>query len=204
MPKQSERQPKCQPTSTTQAIQLKVTLACIEPPIWRRIVLPDNFTLGHLHDAIQATFGWEEHHMHQFWFGKGRDRVLFTKTKAFEIDDAEDEDITLLSQVITRRRQVFRYEYDFGDDWVHEVLVEDFIPFEPKAHYPLCLDGARNGPPEDCGGAYGYCGIVEELEAHGLTREGEPTIEWLGKYDPETFDLEAVNKRLSKWRKWRK
>jgi Plasmid pRiA4b ORF-3-like protein len=47
-------------------LQLKVVLHGTGPPLWRRIVLPSDTSLGTLHDAIQAAFGWSGGHVHLF------------------------------------------------------------------------------------------------------------------------------------------
>ena len=57
----------------------------------------------------------------------------------------------------------FRYTYDFGDDWVHQVVVEEVLPADTGAVAPACVDGRRAGPPEDCGGPSGYRELLEVL-----------------------------------------
>lgn len=89
-----------------------------------------------------------------------------------------------------------RYEYDFGDSWEHEMLLEKILPAEPDVFYPRCLKGKRACPPEDCGGIWGYAELLEELrdEAHS---EHETYLEWLGDdLDPEAFDLDEINELL--------
>lgn len=182
--------------SAEKAIQFKVALRYIRPPIWRRVVLPSNFTLGHLHDVIQIAMGWEDYHLHSFQFGN----VHYTSQQASEMGemDMENEEIVFLGRVVTRAKQKFIYEYDFGDSWLHEIVVEKIIPFDPQERYPICLAGARACPPEDCGSFPGYCDILKALKAPKKTDEQKKIMEWLGDgYDPERFDLEAVNRRLN-------
>jgi len=181
------------------AIQFKVALRYIRPPIWRRVVLPDNFTLGQLHDVIQVTMGWYNCHLHDFRFGD----VHYTSQQASEMGemDMENEETVFLSRVVTRPKQKFIYEYDFGDSWEHEVVVEKMLLIDPQAKYPVCLAGARACPPEDCGSFPGYCDILEALKAPKKTEEQKELLEWVGDgYDPERFDLDVVNKRLTRTR----
>lgn len=176
-------------------IQFKVTLRYIQPQIWRRLVLPDNFTLGDLHGAIQLAMGWEDCHMHAFVIGG----VSYTDSRAAEMGDMDmvNEDTVLLSRMVTRAKQKFTYEYDFGDSWLHEIVVEKLLPPDPAATHPVCLAGARACPPEDCGSFPGYDAIVAALKASKKTGEQKERLEWLGRgYDPELFDLEKVNRRL--------
>lgn len=178
------------------AIQLKVALRYIRPPIWRRVVLPDNFTLGQLHDVIQVTMGWQNCHLHAFRFGDAH----YTSQEVCEMDemDMENEETVFLSQVLTRAKQKFMYEYDFGDSWLHEIVLEKMLPIDPQAKYPVCLAGARACPPEDCGSFPGYDDILEAFKAPRKTKEQKAHLAWIGNdYDPERFDLETVNKQLT-------
>jgi pRiA4b ORF-3-like protein len=46
--------------------QIKVTLDGIQPPIWRRLVVPASTTLKDLHDVLQVALGWTDSHPHEF------------------------------------------------------------------------------------------------------------------------------------------
>ena len=50
-------------------ITMKVTLAGVRPPIWRRLVVPGSMTLGDLHQAILAGMGWHGGHLHSIDVG---------------------------------------------------------------------------------------------------------------------------------------
>ncbi|MCX6996733.1 MAG: plasmid pRiA4b ORF-3 family protein [Kiritimatiellaeota bacterium] len=152
-------------------------------------------TLGQLHDVIQVTMGWQNCHMDAFRF----DDVQYTSQQASEMGDMdmENEETAFLNRVVTGPKQQFIYEYDFGDSWAHEVVVEKLLPIDPQAKYPICLAGARACPPEDCGSFPGYADILEALKAPKKTAEQKELLEWLQDgYDPERFDLEAVNRGL--------
>jgi hypothetical protein len=90
---------------------------------------------------------------------------------------------------------VFTYEYDFGDGWLHAVKVEKILPYDPGVVLPTCLAGARACPPEDCGSFPGYADVLRVL-AQAETPEDREFREWVGSYDPEFFDLEAINRRI--------
>jgi hypothetical protein len=36
-------------------------------------------------------------------------------------------------------KRKFIYEYDFGDSWEHEVLLEQVLPPDPAFQHPVCL-----------------------------------------------------------------
>ncbi|MCL5266550.1 MAG: plasmid pRiA4b ORF-3 family protein [Bacteroidetes bacterium] len=93
-----------------------------------------------------------------------------------------------------------RYEYDFGDSWVHTVKLEKILPAAPGEKYPKCIGGKMACPPEDCGGIYGYYDLLSAL-SDPKNEEHEEMIEWLGrKIDPERFDPEAASFDDPKWR----
>ena len=86
----------------------------------------------------------------------------------------------------------FKYVYDFGDNWVHQIVIEKLTELGPE--FPTCLAGKRNAPPEDCGGIWGFQALLERQAANKLTADEK---EWLGAYDLNYFDMEEVNDLLS-------
>ncbi|UGQ15008.1 plasmid pRiA4b ORF-3 family protein [Yinghuangia sp. ASG 101] len=175
--------------------KVKITLLGSRPPIWRRLEVPTTYTLRELHDVIQIAFGWEDYHMWVFETGNGRWGIA---DRDLQIGSAASQ---RLGRTAPRTGDRFRYTYDFGDDWEHEAVVEAITPAEPEIAYPRCLTGRRTGPPEDCGGIWGYEYLIEVLSdpSHG---EHEERLEWLGldsadEFDPAVFDTAEVNKALS-------
>lgn len=174
-------------------LQLKVTLKYIRPPIWRRLAVPDNITLGELHWVIQLAMSWTNSHLHAFRIGSveygmaGLDQEMGASRV--------DEDSVLLCQVIARKGQRFSYEYDFGDGWLHEVLVEKTEPSMEPHPRVVCLGGKRACPPEDCGGPPGYDNVLRVLKK-AESEDDRFLREWAGDYDPERFDLEEINRQF--------
>ena len=177
--------------------QFKVMLIDSNPPIWRRIQVPD-MTLGELHEVLQVVMGWDDCHLHQFivrgeYYGTlGGEDMLFD-------EEMHDEESISISQVVKMGRELrFTYEYDFGDSWKHEIVMEKTLEPEPKVKYPRCVEGERACPPEDVGGIWGYVEFLEaitdaEHDSH------EDMMEWIGgKFDPEKFSVDDVNKELRK------
>lgn len=171
--------------------QLKVTLRDIHPPVWRRLRVPAAIPLGGLHRVIQAAMGWSDSHLHVFRVGD----------KAFGISDLEINDGVRSEQGV-RLDQVakvgdsFLYDYDFGDGWEHDVLVEEVLAAGNRVSTPRCIAGERSCPPEDCGGIPGYEHMLKAL-GDPADPEHKHYIKWIGGgFDPESFDLEEVNQRL--------
>ena len=174
--------------------QLKVALRGIDPPIWRRLIVPVWTTLDRLHAVLQAALGWTDSHLHVFEIDGERIGVPYELHDLAEVYTRSGRLVRLLD-VVERGCRRFVYEYDFGDSWRHEVDVEDVR--EPGDEGGArCLDGARACPPEDCGGIGGYARLLEILfdPAH---EEFDELRGWVGPdFQPERFDLLAVNDRL--------
>lgn len=170
--------------------QLKVTLRGIRPPIWRRIQVTDDITLSRLHDILQTVMGWWEEHLHAF----NVNGVEYGSPDPYS--ELRSDRRIKLGQLGLAEKSKFRYEYDFGDSWEHELLVEKILAPEPGVSYPRCLKGKRACPPEDVGGIWGYMGYLEAIEDPAHPQHDE-LLEWSGPFDPEAFDLEEVNGALS-------
>jgi hypothetical protein len=176
--------------------QLKITLAGIRPPIWRRILVRSDVSLGELHTILLRTMGWHGGHLHMFEAG-GREYGDAERSDPWG-PPIQDEDQVRLDAVLPRKGSKLKYEYDFGDDWTHSVQLEEVLPFDPEQRTPVCLKGKRRCPPEDSGGPYGY---AEMLEALGSRRHPEHKhwLEWVGDdFDAEEFSVEAINSALAR------
>lgn len=186
--------------SLLQIYQLRITLKGINPKIFRTIVVTNATTLREFHRLIQSAFGWLDYHLYAF-----RDQEGTAYTNAQEgmsaLESDVDDAMIKLEAVLRAKGDSLIYEYDFGDDWQHEIVVLDIG--EPKAQesYPVVIDGARNCPPEDCSGTFGYGELMElaQMKQQGKPLEGEEEerMEWLGDYDPEEFDLDEANRRVT-------
>jgi Plasmid pRiA4b ORF-3-like protein len=171
--------------------QLKVTLKDVRPPIWRRVQVKD-CTLAKLHDVIQDVMGWEDCHLHAFRIGDEE----YGPPDPHGMLEVEDEARMKLSQVVGQGHKKFTYNYDFGDNWDHEILIEKTLEAEAGVKYPRCVAGKRACPPEDCGGPWGYGSFLQAISDPANKRH-EELLEWIGgEFDPEAFDVEAVNERL--------
>lgn len=179
--------------STPQTIyQLKITLKDVRPPIWRRVQVASERTLGKLHQIIQETMGWTNSHLHTFVIGG----MEYGQPMPEYDFDVRNEQRVKLSQVIAGEKFKFLYTYDMGDSWEHEILVEKLLPTDPQVRYPVCLTGKRACPPEDCGGVWGYASFLEAIRQPDHS-EHEAMLEWVGgEFDSEFFDLDAVNRLL--------
>ena len=107
-----------------------------------------------------------------------------------------------LDKALGKRVKNFRYVYDFGDDWEHDVKVEKIEPATPEHLTPICLKGKRACPPEDCSGPWGYAELLEAID-NPTTERHKELLEWIGgprAFNPEEFDLAFTNQSLANFR----
>jgi len=177
-----------------QMYQFKITLNDASPTIWRRIQVINDITLKRLAATILIAMGWTNSHMHQFHIGSRRFGLANEDMEEF--DDYEIEDKFRLRDFSLEEIRKFVFEYDFGDGWDHEVMLEKILEPQKGVMYPVCLGGARHCPPEDCGGTRGYADFLKII-ADPNHQEHESTLEWVGgKFDPEEFNLKSINNWL--------
>ncbi|MDP9799600.1 hypothetical protein J2S43_008112 [Catenuloplanes nepalensis] len=176
--------------------RLKVTLRGTKPPIWRRIEVPSTIRLDRLHLVLQVAFGWEDYHM---WVFEGRNAEYGVPDPELGHRSAAAKK---LADVAPHRGDRLAYTYDFGDDWRHDLLVEEVLASPAGSTTARCVTGRRAGPPEDCGGVWGYEYMSEILgdpahEEHAayLAQLG---LETAADFDPASFDLDGINRELAK------
>jgi hypothetical protein len=193
------------------AHKLIIELKGSNPKIFRKVIVPENFTFDQLHIVIQITMTWQNSHLHQFFLGQ-----TFNSTSLapgyLEDDDFDDDDFgfgqkhakhdsatTSLAEFVNNGTKKFNYVYDFGDNWEHEIRVLA----KPKTEtlYPSCIDGAGPIIIEDCGGIWGFYNMLEVLNGKN-SQEKKDYLDWTGlkkteKYeDIFQFDILEVNQLL--------
>ena len=189
--------------------QFKISLQEINPTIWRRIQVPAKYSFWDLHVAIQDSMGWFDSHLHVFRLKKPHGKKIIEI--GIPMDDFDDIKILqgwdeYISDYLFEPGMIATYEYDFGDSWNHEIVLEGILLKDKTSNYPRCIDGQRACPPEDCGGIWGYENLLKVI-ADPDNDEYESTIEWLsgwyGKYDPEAFNSKKIKFDNPK-KRWKK
>ncbi len=176
-------------------LQLKITLKDSTPPIWRRVLVRKETNFMQLHEIIQIVMGWTDSHLHAFHLD---DYDIGEPDEDFPMEDDETikSNTVKLSDVISEKGDTIEYEYDFGDGWEHDVLIEKVLKKESNMHYPVCTKGEMACPPEDCGGIFGFYELLSTIE-NTEHPEHEEMKEWLGvAFNPDSFDIDTVNERL--------
>ena len=178
-------------------VQIKIKLLGVtKPPVWRRVQLRADTRLDQLHEILQAALGWENYHLHGFSFGE---EEFGPRDPELGLDFSDERRVTLgeLTDIGAR----FRYTYDFGDNWEHEILVEDLLDPDPDTHYPTLVAAKGACPPEDCGGTWGYADLKAIL-ANPNDEQHQEMLEWLGlenasAFDPATAPSENIDYELA-------
>lgn len=178
-------------------LRLKIVLEESEPLIWRTLEIPSNIRLESFARVVEKAMGWEGYHLHQFKKGK----VCYMCEEDIDDDfssEVIDSNPFSLGELLGRKGASIKYEYDFGDGWMHKISVESREDYkEYEIPLVLLLDGANACPPEDCGGIYGYYSMLEVLKKRPRSKEAREYKEWLGrKFDPAFFDIEKVKQEL--------
>ena len=178
--------------------QFKISLNNTKPLIWRRILVPSNYSFWDLHVAIQDSMGWLDYHLHQFEIKNPESNNII------EIGMPDEEFDTFnrkaladhkekISKYFSEDNSRAKYEYDFGDSWIHTIKLEKKLSFVIGEEYPQCIAGKMACPPEDCGGIDGYYHMLSILN-NPNDEEYSEMIEWLGgEFNPETFNPEDVS-----------
>ncbi|OGY93186.1 MAG: hypothetical protein A3H70_01525 [Candidatus Komeilibacteria bacterium RIFCSPLOWO2_02_FULL_48_11] len=182
--------------------RFKITLDDSSPKVWRRILVPANYTFFDFHVAIQNAMGWCDGHLHAFHIAqKGTAKPLEIRFSDPENDDQFggeflDERLERIADYFGKLVKQCKYCYDFGDNWDHTILFEREMPAEPGADYPQCTAGANACPPEDCGGVWGYRDL-QKILANPRHKEHQEMAEWMclddaKDFDPAEFDAEEA------------
>ena len=181
----------------TKIFELKIQLNDVsKPPIWRKVEVAASDTLYDLHNIIQGAMGWHNGHLHQF--------IIYDDHYGIPSPDdfmeVHDERKYKLSKIFLNLKQKIKYEYDFGDGWIHTVTLEAVKDLEKGIKYPLLTKGKSMCPFEDCGGVWGYMELRETLN-NPKHSDYEDMREWVGMqedefFDPAHFDIDMQTKNM--------
>jgi len=163
-----------------------------EPEIWRRILVADTTPLSEVHLIVQHVMGWSDVHEHGFRIGEAYYEAL---SEDSDDEALEESEFRLFEVCATGER--FYYDYDFGDSWEHEIVVEANLPSSVALKYAVAVDGENACPPEDCGGVHRYETILRVI-ADASHEDHHETISLFGPFDPSAFNIADINARLQR------
>ena len=168
--------------------QIKVTLRGSRPSIWRRFLVHSDVTLYKLHHILQVVMGWTGSHLHQYrikntYYGEPNDEFGMRRV---------NEKKVRLNELLRKPKDRLVYEYDFGDSWEHDLVLEGVEIAKVGEKYPIVLKGKGACPPEDVGGIYGYYDFLEAIKDPSHP-EHKDYVEWGEDFDPDEFDINEIN-----------
>ena len=166
-------------------LQIKVSLKDTKPPVWRRFIVPDNYTFFDLHVAIQDVMVWMDTHLHAFYHQKGNDfknrksiKIPIPEDDYFDNKESLDEREVKVVEFLKKEKDFVTYEYDFGDGWSHRVELEKILSYEKKETYPQIITGKGMCPWEDSGAIWGFYDKVKILK-NKKNEDRLDLIQWL-------------------------
>lgn len=187
---------------------IEVSLSTVYPLIWRRFLLRSTgTTFADLHRAIQDACGWWDYHLYRFDEATDVGLIGLAQSPVAIEEDVDDEDDTpaadgvpLAGWVGESCPRACRYQYDFGDEWDHDVIVRGVVERGDRFFRRL-IGGERSFPKEDCGSMSGFERILA-FRRTGVDPEGEDEDlgEWLGDWQPDA-DIEKVRAAFDSARK---
>lgn len=190
---------------TNKIYQLRIDIVGAKPPIWRRVLVPEEMTFEDLHEVIQTAFEWDTAHLYQFNVGN----IVLTDFEAEKLL-GDTSDFYFASQVKKDMAKVklnqlvsegdkFNYIYDYGDSWEHKIVVEEVLDSDPSIpFYPYCTKGKRTAPFEDFGGIERFDDFVASFKKNANRKSVQDVLEWYmneesKKFDPEYLDIDEIN-----------
>jgi hypothetical protein len=187
--------------------QIRLTLLGTDPPVWRRILVPESYTFYDLHVAIQDVMDWEDYHLHHFQKRGDDSRAASVHIECPWFNPFEMNDKWLITTEVPIKKLLEKssdqaiYRYDYGDGWEMDIMLEAVLPREKNKTYLVCVEGRLAAPLEDSGGIPGYYRCIEALKAvEDLENRPElhddvdmqELIIWMGDWDPQDFDPEDI------------
>lgn len=189
------------------AYHVRIKLCDAPVPIWRELEVPSNITLEFFAFVVIDAMGWENEHLHQFTLGN----TVFKSKESIDFDEDRFGDLSSMNRVLSsddfaistffkEKGDCIRFEYDFGDGWLHEIWLKGIREYGPEEEPCLkLLKGMGQCPPEDCGGVYGYGELLELLAKKRKTADDKERLQWYKiekGYDPNEFDFDLVDDML--------
>lgn len=170
----------------------------VQPQVTRTFKVSSEGSMYQLHHIIQIIMGWKNYHLYQFEV----DGVVYEDPR-FNDECIDDNEVTSTDVRKLSVGEVFhavgtsaKYEYDFGDGWMHHLELVDISNHPVQEVLPQVISGENACPPEDCGGTFGYQELLAVLK-NPKHPEYQETLEWVGStFKPEKFSVAHVNKQL--------
>ena len=121
----------------TTVYQLQITLLQSNPLIWRKILVDPDTLLVDLHRILQTIMGWTNSHLHEFKVKNSSYAPI-----EFEVENAKNSRTVKLNRILKEECDQMLYNYDFGDFWMHSIVLEKIFSANEATQIPCCIGGA--------------------------------------------------------------
>lgn len=181
--------------------QLKIKIDIEGYDIWRRVLVPSTYSFRHLHNIIQAVFGWHNYHLHEFKAKKDGSKIkqILMDDDPETLDWIDFDNYDVLQGRFIAIESIFpeyskvTYTYDFGDAWEHIITFEKVI--KSNKFKVMYLEGSGERPPEDVGGQWGYHEYMR-IMADETDPEYESMRDWSESQREKKISSEALDRLL--------
>ncbi|MCC8117844.1 MAG: plasmid pRiA4b ORF-3 family protein [Bacteroidales bacterium] len=152
---------------------LKVQLKNVsKPPVWRKFEVSSQWTFADLHRLIQLAMGWDGGHLWQF------EPKAYKGPYTIGTEDVDyDAEEVKIGAFLNPKNPMMEYVYDFGDDWIHTIKIEDVRP--GSIDHPHLIAGKGLCPSDDMGGPWGWEDFKQRVKEEGPIDMGK----WLQEED---------------------
>jgi hypothetical protein len=192
-------------TAQDQIARLAIALDDVKPPVRRRVEVPLSIRLDRLHRVFQIVMGWEDYPPYEFRIGRDLAYGVPDPDWHFPGSSPRSANKTTLASLLAQtRNKIFKYVYDFGDDWRNTMTLEARAAPEHPTTYPRLLSAEGRCPPENVGGPWGYAEYLE-AKADPKHEHHAEMVEWRGTdFYPNAVDEAIIQKRLDRLARRRK
>ena len=189
------------------AYHLRIKLNNSPVPVWREVEVPSNISLAFFALVVIDAMGWGNEHLHQFIYKgdyyqnsasiKQNEDMFGGWGKSSITHNTEKLPLTAL---FNEKGVRVKFEYDFGDSWMHEIWWKGVRMYAPGEQPTIkILKGKGVCPPEDCGGVWGYERLLDLVNKKRKSAEEKDELEWYGmdsEFDPNEFDQELAENQM--------
>jgi hypothetical protein len=166
----------------------EIELMGSNPPIVRRVSVPEGCSFYDLHRIIQFSMGWMDTHYHVF-ISKSGALIGPYQLMEEEPDLIDETDVGLEDHL----DEEFEYDYDFGDRW----RVKVSPPADAKEELgisPVLLSFRNVSPTDDSGGLSGFY-EKRRILTNKRSKEYKFIEQWMQSFPPRTEKYAAEQLR---------
>lgn len=171
--------------------------------ISRQLEVPSNIRLNTLADMLVYAMGWDGDHQNQFQMNEELFKEPDDDFEAFDEESGlfvNGQYEFTLKTLLNRKGDSIKWEYDFGDSWLHTITLEKRRKKDADEGYSVKLVKYKGAcPPENCGGIPGYCHLLDVL-ANPKSPEYLMMKSWVPEnFNPKKFDKKSAQRLIDEY-----